>query len=236
MREVIVILLSVFALGGAVAYQTVRPPEKERNAASQPAEQKPALIQPAKKQPQVIVRTPIQGDRIRSPLIITGKAPSSWFFEATFPIRLEDEKGVVLGRTNAKAKGDWMGKDAALLFEARLEFTRPGGEKGVLILENDNPSDLPEKKESHRIPIRFDQKSAKSPTAKARCIIGGCSGEICSDRSDLVSACLYSPEFACYKNARCERQKNGECGWTETKQLAQCLNRARQHTENNLTF
>ncbi len=54
------------------------------------------------------------------------------------------------------------------------------------------------------------------------CRIGGCSGELCSDQV-LVSACIWRPEFACYRTATCEPQASGECGWTMTRGLAACL-------------
>ncbi len=64
-----------------------------------------------------------------------------------------------------------------------------------------------------------------SPPAKTgACYTGGCSNEICSDSPDMVSTCIYRSEFACYKNAKCERQTNGTCGWTETAALRSCLN------------
>jgi hypothetical protein len=50
----------------------------------------------------------------------------------------------------------------------------------------------------------------------------GCSGELCSDQ-DVASGCLWTAAFACYQTATCERQASGQCGFTETPQLTQCL-------------
>ena len=72
-----------------------------------------------------------------------------------------------------------------------------------------------------------DSKDEPASTAIASggCYIGGCSQQICSDEPDAVSDCEYRPEYSCYKKgARCERQSSGECGWTETSELMQCLN------------
>lgn len=68
--------------------------------------------------------------------------------------------------------------------------------------------------------------SSKTVT-KGACISGGCSQELCFDESgsDLVSICIYKDEYACYKNAKCERQSNGQCGWTQTEELKACLNK-----------
>ncbi|HWH07316.1 MAG TPA: hypothetical protein VNU47_02210 [Candidatus Paceibacterota bacterium] len=65
-------------------------------------------------------------------------------------------------------------------------------------------------------------KRVAAPVAKT-CYVGGCSSELCSDRPDIVSNCLYKPEFACYRTARCEVQASGECGWTMTDALRMCL-------------
>ncbi len=58
------------------------------------------------------------------------------------------------------------------------------------------------------------------------CVIGGCSGQLCTDASlgDMASTCEYREEYACYQTATCERQATGKCGWTETQALTQCLN------------
>jgi hypothetical protein len=55
------------------------------------------------------------------------------------------------------------------------------------------------------------------------CFVGGCSGQICSDEPNVVSTCEFRAEYACYRTAKCERQTNGECGWTESSELKMCL-------------
>ncbi len=57
------------------------------------------------------------------------------------------------------------------------------------------------------------------------CYVGGCSGQICSDQPAMASTCEFREEYACYKSniTTCERQANGQCGWTQTAALAQCL-------------
>ncbi len=57
------------------------------------------------------------------------------------------------------------------------------------------------------------------------CVIGGCSAQLCGERGDdLMSMCIYSPEYACYKKySACERQADGKCGWTPTPQLQRCI-------------
>lgn len=50
----------------------------------------------------------------------------------------------------------------------------------------------------------------------------GCSGQICSDE-DVITTCEWREEYACYRSASCERQADGECGWTMTDELRMCL-------------
>lgn len=56
----------------------------------------------------------------------------------------------------------------------------------------------------------------------------GCSGELCIDsyRDDVVTTCDFKPEYACYQEAPCERQTNGECGFTVSRGLSTCLEKA----------
>jgi hypothetical protein len=54
------------------------------------------------------------------------------------------------------------------------------------------------------------------------CHATGCSGEVCSDR-EVVTTCEWQLEYECYRDAECARQDNGECGWTATTELEQCL-------------
>ncbi len=59
------------------------------------------------------------------------------------------------------------------------------------------------------------------------CHVGGCSDQLCSDRPDQVSTCEWIPEYECYRDATCERQDDGECGWTATPDLEACLDTSR---------
>lgn len=71
-------------------------------------------------------------------------------------------------------------------------------------------------------PATTDPAPPGTGDAAAPCIKTGCSGIICADE-ELMSTCEYKPEYACYQDARCERQGDGACGWTETPELQACL-------------
>ncbi len=104
------------------------------------------------KQNLIRVSSPRPNESIKSPLLIKGEARGFWFFEATFPIKLLDEKGNIIAQHYAQAKGEWMTEDF-VPFEAELNFAVSKSQKGTLILEKDNPSDLPENYDELRIPV-----------------------------------------------------------------------------------
>lgn len=62
-------------------------------------------------------------------------------------------------------------------------------------------------------------------TTSPECKIAGCSGQLCvgTDSPDIITTCEYRQEYACYKTARCEKQSDGNCGWTQTKELLECI-------------
>ncbi|HEX5966506.1 MAG TPA: hypothetical protein VFY51_11270, partial [Pyrinomonadaceae bacterium] len=56
------------------------------------------------------------------------------------------------------------------------------------------------------------------------CFKTGCSSQVCADE-EVITTCEYRSEYDCYKTAKCERQANGKCGFTETPELRRCLRR-----------
>ena len=165
------------------------------------------------------VDAPRPNQVVESPLIIRGEARGNWYFEASFPARLLDAHGKELAAIPVPAHGDWMTENF-VLFETALRFETPTTETGTLVLEKDNPSGLPQNAAEVRIPVRF--VPASGTTTVGACRVTGCSSQVCADE-DVVTTCEYRAEYSCYANARCERQANGECGWTETAELKSCL-------------
>lgn len=66
-----------------------------------------------------------------------------------------------------------------------------------------------------------------TPPAAKRCFKTGCSAQVCADH-EVITTCEFRAEYACYQRAACERQANGECGFTQTRELAACIARARR--------
>lgn len=107
--------------------------------------EKKDLIQIANPQPQ---------QKITSPLTITGQARGNWFFEASFPVKLVDQNGDTLAEAIAQAQTEWMTENF-VAFKATLEFPKPTTATGVLILQKDNPSGLPENDDWLVLPVKF---------------------------------------------------------------------------------
>lgn len=95
------------------------------------------------------------GQIITSPLTITGEARGTWYFEASFPIRLVDGAGREVAVAIAQAQGNWMTTEY-VPFRATLSFTAPRSTStGSIVFEKDNPSGLTEHADQLRIPVRF---------------------------------------------------------------------------------
>lgn len=92
---------------------------------------------------------------ITSPLALTGDAPGSWSFEASFPVTLSDSTHKMIAQTAAHLTGDWM-TDEYVPFTATMTFETPAaGGGGTLTLRKDNPSGLPENDDAVEIPVTF---------------------------------------------------------------------------------
>jgi hypothetical protein len=103
---------------------------------------------------KIIVGSPKINELVSSPLGIVGQARGFWFFEASFPAKILDGNGELLGSGIITAKSDWMTEEL-VPFEGEISFRPPTTETGTLILEKDNPSDLPQNADSVSVPIRF---------------------------------------------------------------------------------
>lgn len=109
---------------------------------------------------QIKVTKPAPNQVVQSPLIIEGEARGTWFFEATFPVKLLDVNGDVIATYFAHAQGEWMTEDF-VPFKAQLIFEKPATATGILILKKDNPSGLPENDAKIEILVRFNNQSGK---------------------------------------------------------------------------
>jgi hypothetical protein len=64
----------------------------------------------------------------------------------------------------------------------------------------------------------------EEPPPGAGCTRAGCSSHLCVEEGvELASTCEWRPVYECYQQAECERQENGQCGFTPTHELVECL-------------
>ena len=102
----------------------------------------------------------------------------------------------------------------------------------VYVLTNSRSLHEDESEELHRTLMRNWMRAGRTSDGEtfveeideeaSECRPTGCSGQVCADE-DIITTCEYLPEYACYENAVCERQPDGECGWTMTDELINCL-------------
>lgn len=104
------------------------------------------------------VAEPQANQEISTPVLIKGQARGNWFFEASFPIEVQDSDKVTIATGIAQAKGEWMTMDF-VPFEAQVDFKRPLSKNGYLVLKKDNPSGEPQNDDQLILPIMFNQDS-----------------------------------------------------------------------------
>jgi len=108
----------------------------------------------------IVLTSPAANALLQAPFTIEGKAKGTWYFEGDFPIRLLDDQGTELAVIPAHALEDWM-QPGYVPFSATIDSFNPGSAStGILVLEKDNPSGLPEHDDKVEIPVRFQEGEA----------------------------------------------------------------------------
>lgn len=111
-------------------------------------------VQPDPYADMIQVTSPGAGATVGSPLTISGRARGTWYFEASFPVKLLDGNGNQIAIAPAQAQGEWMTEDF-VPFSVTLTYTKPATPNGTLILQKDNPSGEPQFDASIFIPVNF---------------------------------------------------------------------------------
>jgi hypothetical protein len=148
-----------------VAYQRETPPSPVVVPQAPPTPSEPTPTETATATLPEIEVTRISQVPIANGTVIEGRAPGNWFFEASFPIQLADNKGNILAEAIAQAEGDWMTTEL-VPFRATLHFPPPATASGTLIYKKDNPSGLPEHDSSIEKPVSIlvGEKAASDAT------------------------------------------------------------------------
>ncbi len=103
----------------------------------------------------IVVDLPSPGAVTGKTFTVLGKARGPWYFEASFPITVLNEKGEIIAGSIATAKSEWMTTDF-VPFEAIITIPESYIGKAVLVLKKDNPSGLPEKDASISFPFTIE--------------------------------------------------------------------------------
>ncbi len=133
------------------ASQETAAPDAASGVAPQPL---PAELEVPLSHDQIRVSSPQAGQAVSSPLVVAGEARGTWYFEASFPVKLLDADGRPLAVAPAQAQGDWMTEEF-VPFQVSLAFDLPPTATGTLVLQKDNPSGLPENDDEIRLPVEF---------------------------------------------------------------------------------
>ena len=111
------------------------------------------------------------------------------------------------------------------LSEANQAMTSPDG---VLIVGKHSrvtgPAGRSQTLKATQLYLRAKPGGTSSDNQNKPCFRTGCSSQVCADE-EVITTCEYRTEYECYKTAKCERQANGKCGFTETPELRRCLRR-----------
>jgi len=105
----------------------------------------------------VKIFNPIPGQIVVSPSAISGNVTGGgWFFEGTFPVRIVDANGAVLGDGQAKETepGAWA-STGTVAFAGTIFFNVSHSATGTIVFSKDNPSGMPQNSESFSVPVRF---------------------------------------------------------------------------------
>lgn len=98
------------------------------------------------------LETPEAGATTGSSFTVSGEARGSWYFEASFPVRVVDANGATLATVAAQAQGDWMTTDF-VPFTVQVSIPSSYHGPATVVLAKDNPSGNPSMDASLSVPI-----------------------------------------------------------------------------------
>lgn len=181
------------------------------------------------------VITPSSSSMVSSGQEVNGLARTSWFLQGIASGEVRNEKNQKIGAFTIKT--DSTSKDGSFVrFKGTLLYNDPKTKTGYLVFnkaQSANSNQLT-KEPPLWVAVLFKETSVSDNQGgilnpgkpPLECRKTGCSGQICADR-EVVTTCEYVEEYSCYQAARCERQQNGECGFTRTQELNSCLSKSK---------
>ena len=159
--------------------------------------------------------------------------PSGMFFRvrdrgirciaAPCPTHHEARLNSAISREIAGVDLSGAGASDSAVSEATTAMTSPNG---VIVSGDHSAVTGPAGRSQMLKATQFYVRASGNSGSLKPCKKTGCSGQVCSDQ-EVITTCEYKTEYECYKRAACERQANGECGFTPTPELTACLRRSR---------
>jgi hypothetical protein len=158
--------------------------------------------------------------------------PSGMFFRvrdrgirciaAPCPTHHEARLNSTISREIAGVDLSGAGASDSAVTEATAAMTSPNG---IIVSGDHSPVTGPAGRSQMLKATQFYVRAGMTGSLKP-CMKTGCSGQVCADK-EVITTCEYKTEYECYKRAACERQANGECGFTPSPELTACLRRTR---------
>ncbi|MBK6847610.1 MAG: hypothetical protein IPG96_08790 [Proteobacteria bacterium] len=79
--------------------------------------------------------------------------------------------------------------------------------------------------------VRIVSKGKCGPPPAKECYVGGCSGQICSERPDVVTTCEWAPTYRCVSLSECGPfGPGGTCAWKNSDSYTRCVRSANEAT------
>jgi len=124
--------------------------------------------------------------------------------------------------------------DGNLFYDEINGFTHKPGYRQTIIVERSlrwgstNQEDIPQDTGLYSFAFIELVSEENVSGSQKTCVVSGCSSQLCISSEEVqngggVSTCEFREEYACYAGAACEIQNSGECGWSMTDELAQCI-------------
>jgi hypothetical protein len=139
------VVLLIVAIGAGAAYWYLQSKEASTQVSTEYT---------SKHGDSVTINAPKAGDRITSPLTVSGVVPGPWSFEANFPVEIVDADHKKVAEGYATVKGDWMTTEP-VAFTATVPFKPPVTDEGFVIIRKANPSGDQATDDSVEVPIKF---------------------------------------------------------------------------------
>ncbi|HTR19195.1 MAG TPA: Gmad2 immunoglobulin-like domain-containing protein [Candidatus Paceibacterota bacterium] len=148
---IVIIVLAWFLFTTPASAPTI-PPAQNATSTSQTGQSAVPASSTAPLDQSVVVTSPLPNATVGHAFTVAGEAPNQWFFEAVFPIKVQDADDNVIGAAQGRAQGDWT-VAGPVTFTAQVTVDPSYHGPATLILLKDNPSGLPQNDDSVTIPI-----------------------------------------------------------------------------------